>query len=229
LAGGASILGSASAVAAPQGQLMGVDASHYNGTPSWLDAMNDGVQFEFAKATEGQSLTDAQYARNRRRADALGLPFGAYHFARPDNSPNDAVLEADHFVDAAGLRGRHLLPVLDLEDAGTLGPRRLRDWTKAWLARVDSRIGVKAIIYTTPSFWTDRMGNSTWFASHGYRLWIAHWGVDSPTVPAGNWGGHGWTFWQYDNCGSVQGIDGCVDVDHYNGNDLNPQLIANNR
>jgi len=37
-----------------------------------------------------------------------------------------------------------------------------------------------------------------WLADAGYKtLWIAHWGVTSPTIPANNWGGHGWTFWQF--------------------------------
>src|SRR5204863_2526359 len=34
------------------------------------------------------------------------------------------------------------------------------------------------------------------------------------------WGGRGWTFWQYDDCGTVPGISGCVDLDRYHGSDL---------
>ena len=51
-------------------------------------------------------------------------------------------------------------------------------------------------------------------------LWVAHWGVRSPTVPANDWGGHGWTYWQWTDCWHVQGISGCVDGDRYNGTDL---------
>ncbi|MEA2674612.1 MAG: hypothetical protein QOI92_1804, partial [Chloroflexota bacterium] len=42
------------------------------------------------------------------------------------------------------------------------------------------------------------------------------------------WGGHGWTFWQYDDCGTVPGISGCVDVDRYNGIDLTPVTVGAN-
>ena len=48
--------------------------------------------------------------------------FGAYHFARPDGSANDAIEEADHFVDVAQLGQGDLLPVLDLERTGGLTP-----------------------------------------------------------------------------------------------------------
>jgi hypothetical protein len=67
------------------------------------------------------------------------------------------------------------------------------------------------------------MGDTTMFADQGYSvLWIAHWGTSSPTVPAGNWGGHGWTFWQYTSTGSTAGISGKVDLDRFNGSDLTP-------
>jgi GH25 family lysozyme M1 (1,4-beta-N-acetylmuramidase) len=209
--------------------LEGVDASHHNGTPDWAAAKADGVRFAIVKATEGQTFVDNQYTMNRASADSLGLPFTAYHFARPDSTANDAVLEANHFLDTAGLRRHHLLPVLDLESTGGLGPRALRRWVKAWLARVEQRLGVKAIIYTSPSFWVERMGNSRWFADNGYRLWVAHWGVSRPTVPAQNWGGRGWTLWQYSSCGSVEGFRGCVDLDRYAGTGIAPIRIKNNR
>jgi hypothetical protein len=71
------------------------------------------------------------------------------------------------------------------------------------------------------------MGNSHALADAGYKtLWVAHWGVSSPTVPANNWGGHGWTFWQYTSDGTVNGISGRVDLDRYNGTDLTPVAFS---
>jgi len=209
--------------------LMGVDASHHNGSPDWSAAQADGVRFAIVKATEGQTFVDGEYATNKSAAASLALPFGAYHFAQPDLTANDAVLEADLFVDTAQLGKSNLLPVLDLETANGLGPKKLTTWTKAWLARVQQRLGVKAIIYTSPAFWKDKMGNTRWFADNGYRLWVAHWGASQPSVPASNWGGRGWTLWQYDNCGSVGGFDGCVDLDRFDGGSLAALRIKNNR
>lgn len=212
-----------------QTYIEGIDVSHHNGQPAWDQVATDNVRFVIAKASESTAWRDEEYARNRSGADAQGLAFGAYHFARPDTAAGDAVAEADNFVDTAALKGRNLLPVLDLEVSGGLGRRKLVAWAKAWLGEVRARLGVKAIIYTSPSFWKDHMGNSRWFADHGYRLWIAHWGADQPRVPGSNWGGHGWTLWQYDNCGSVVGIEGCVDRNHYAGTGLGPLRIKNNR
>ena len=40
----------------------------------------------------------------------------------------------------------------------------LTTWVKAWLGRVYDRIGVRPLIYTSPSFWRNAMGDSRWFA-----------------------------------------------------------------
>ncbi len=73
------------------------------------------------------------------------------------------------------------------------------------------------MIYTSPNFWKTNMGDTTSFAAAGYRsLWVAHWTTaPSATVPAANWGGTGWTFWQYTSDGTVPGISGRVDLDRY--------------
>lgn len=82
------------------------------------------------------------------------------------------------------------------------------------------------MIYTSPSFWSTYMGDTRQFADAGYTvLWIAHWtSASQPTVPAQNWGGHGWTFWQYTDKGTVSGIKGSVDLDRYNGQALSSSL-----
>lgn len=211
------------------GMLTGIDVSHWQGYIRWSAVRDAGVRFVFAKASEGRTFVDSRYPRNRERADALGLRFGAYHFANPDRTYRDAIREADNFVATAKLEGRHLLPVLDLEVTGGLGRDALITWARKWVQRVESRLGVKPMIYTSPSFWKDRMGNTTWFAANGYRLWIAQWFVDSPQVPASNWNGRGWKVWQVSNCGRIPGIDGCVDIDLFNGLDFGPLLIKNNR
>ena len=222
----ASPLTASAALIESPGNLVGIDVSHWQGQVHWKSVQAAGVEFAFAKATEGQTFVDGQYARNHARTGALGIPFSAYHFARPDRSYRDAVREADHFVGTADLGARNLLPVLDLEVSGNLGPRALIRWTKAWLARVEARLGVKPMIYTSPSFWRDYVRDTRWFADNGYRVWIAHWDADEPAVPAANWGGDSWTVWQLSDCGSVPGIGGCVDVDLHRGTDIDRLTLA---
>ncbi len=172
-------------------------------------------------------MIDPTYATNRAQAKANGLYVGAYHFAQPGTAAGDAVAEADHFVDTAQPQSGELVPVLDLEQTGGLDTPTLKTWVKAFLQRVYDRTGIRAAIYVSPSFWSNKMGNTAWFAANGYPiLWIAHWTTAAaPTLPASNWGGYGWSFWQYTSSGTVAGISGRVDLDRYRSHDLTPALI----
>jgi len=212
---------------ATTGYLEGIDVSHWQGTIDWAKVAAAGKSFTFLKASEADDYADPSYATNRSSAQARGLWTGAYHFARPDSSAGDAVAEADHFAATIHLGRGDLVPALDLEQTGGLSVAALQAWTTTWLGEVTKKIGVRPMIYTSPAFWKASMGDSRTLADAGYKtLWVAHWGASSPVVPASNWGGHGWTFWQYSDCGAVPGLSGCVDLDRYRGVDLLPQAYS---
>ena len=181
----------------------------------------DGQWFFSMEFVEGTSFLDDKYAKNKAGAMGNGILFGAYHFARPGS--NDPVKEADWFVNNMGLQHGMMIPAMDLEVTGGLGVTALTNWTKAWLQRVADRTGVKPLIYTSPSFWRNNLNDTRWFADNGYSiLWVAHWGVTSPSVPGSNWGGHSWTFWQYTSDGTVPGISGRVDLNRYHFDSFAP-------
>ncbi len=209
------------------GYTEGIDISHWQGTINWTQVAAAGKRFAYMKASEDADYLDPTYTTNRAQAKANGLYVGAYHFARPGTAAGDAVAEADHFVDTALPARGELLPVLDLESSGGLTVTALQAWVKDFMARVYDRTGIRAAIYVSPSFWSKYMGNTGWFAANGYTtLWIAHWTTGpAPTLPASNWGGNGWTFWQYTSSGTVPGISGRVDLDRYRSGDFTPVLI----
>ncbi|HEX4460155.1 MAG TPA: GH25 family lysozyme [Polyangia bacterium] len=47
-----------------------------------------------------------------------------------------------------------------------------------------------------------------------WRLWVAHYGADCPSLPTG-W--KRWTFWQRANTGHIDGINAPVDLDDFAG------------
>jgi lysozyme len=207
--------------------LAGIDVSHWQETIDFSTVAASGVSFVIAKATEGRTFDDPMYATYKADALANGLAFTAYHFAKPDDTANDAIAEADHFVDVAQLGPGNLLPVLDLERTGGLSQTELAQWVLDWLGRVTERLRVRPMVYTSPNGWANRTGDTMAVADAGYtELWVAHWFVDSPTVPAANWGGNGWRLWQWTDCASVPGISGCVDADWHAGTSLDDVMIA---
>jgi GH25 family lysozyme M1 (1,4-beta-N-acetylmuramidase) len=208
----------------PTGRLEGIDVSKWQASIDFNQVRNSGRSFVIARASYG-GLTDEWYTTNKANARAAGLAFGAYHFAYPNLNPTDtlAIEEADTFVNQMGIVHGMLIPALDLENCNSsLGTSGMIHWVQVWLDRVYTRTGARAMIYTSPNFWATCMGDSRWFADNGYPiLWVAHWtSASAPTVPAQNWGGRSWTFWQYTSGGSVPGVSGNVDLDRFNGTSL---------
>jgi lysozyme len=209
----------------------GIDVSHWQGGISWTRVVSSSVTFTFAKATEGTTITDVTYPVNRTGATAVGISFGAYHFARPNGSGDaaivaDAIAEADYFLSVAQPQPGELPPVLDLETKGGLSAANLLTWTSAWLEQVYERTGIRALVYTSPNFWKTALGDTGTIALTGNPLWVAHWTKNAaPLVPAGNWGSQGWTFWQWSSTSHVPGISPRVDADRFHGPSLGAVAI----
>ncbi|MDQ6686035.1 MAG: hypothetical protein M3Z50_00240 [Actinomycetota bacterium] len=201
----------------------GVDTSNWQHSTSlnWTSVAHSGVKFAFLKATEGSFYSDPYLASDWTATAKNGIYHGAYHFARP--SVGSGVSQAEYFVSRLpqqNTRGT-LPPVLDLEATGGLSPSQLVTWTRQWLQEVAALTGRTPMIYVSPAFWVERLGNSTAF--HAYPLWIANYGVSSPQVPGG-W--PTWSFWQSTSSGRISGISGNVDRDVFNGSMAQLQRFA---
>jgi GH25 family lysozyme M1 (1,4-beta-N-acetylmuramidase) len=191
----------------------GIDVSHWQGPINWQKVAGAGKRFVFLKATDGQDYVDETFRTNRAGARAAGLMVGAYHFARPDDSAGDATKEARFFVKVADPKAGHLLPVLDIETNDGLNQQEMTDWAHRFVMEVEDLTGVMPFVYTSPYGWLERFGDSRRLARDGAPLWVAHWGVSSPTLPADDWDGRGWVVWQHSSTGHVAGIAGNVDMD----------------
>lgn len=214
----AAVLTSPAAVpASADPRVPGIDVSKYQGRIHWPAVASTRIRFVIMRATKGNRYRDGRYARNLAGATQHQLVVGAYHYAKPGLARWDARAEADHFLRVARVAAGDVVPVLDIEETGGLSPGRLRTWARVWLARVEARTGVRAMIYSGSHFWQGYMRNTTWFARHGHPLWVAHWYVGAPRVPGRHWGGKGFAVWQWSARGRIAGIRGDVDRDWLKG------------
>jgi len=197
----------------------GIDVSHHQGSVNWHRVAEAGVSFAFAKATEGNSFSDPGFAANWSGMKDAGIMRGAYHFFRPAR-PVDA--QVDNFVQAVGEIGESdLPPVLDLEEAPTPHGDEWEDVPSdqrvplivSWLDAVENKLGRRPLIYTRRGFVSLELPDPAPLASS--LLWIAHYTIKpTPDFPK-IWSK--WTFWQFSESGSVDGISGPVDLDRFNG------------
>ncbi len=155
----------------------GADVSHHQGTLDLPAAKKAGLQFLWHKATEGNTLKDAEYAGRRAAAAKAGVPFGAYHFARPD--VGDAAVEATFFVKTAQPKPGDLLPALDLETTEGLTLTQLKVWARTFAETVERLTGFDTALYCP------------WDLGLGLVRWVPRYNRDNrlPAVP--------WDIWQF--------------------------------
>lgn len=192
--------------------LKGVDVSHYQGKIDWTKLKGDQCYFAYAQATDGITFFDPMFAVNWPAMKANGIYRGAYHFFEPEDDP---VSQADSFLKAVGsLDANDLPPMLDLEKMiSTVDLSLYQSRVKKWLSYVEQKLGKKPIIYSNPSFANKYLNDSSFSE---YTLWIAEYDVESPKIPDA-WSSKGWTIWQYNSKGEVNGISGNVDMDKFKG------------
>lgn len=191
----------------------GCDISHYQGNINWVKVKSAGITFAIMKATEGTNFIDDTLERNITGAKENVLAVGIYHFCRASNAPQ-AAAEALHFCNVldsiGGIQTLDIPPILDIETAVAQTKSEITAICKTWLTIVEERYKVKPIIYCDPSFAEDYLDDSL----GEYPLWLACWSAGTPQDRCG-W--KQWTFLQYTDKGIIDGIDGSVDLDEYDG------------
>ena len=184
-------------------KIHGVDISHHqNGVIGWAALKAAGVKWMYHKATEGAGFRDSNYARRRAEAREVGMPFGAYHFARP--SVGDAQTEARFFISVAQPKPGDLRPVLDLETTEGLSMEQIRTWADTFCAEVERLTSVTPMVYT-PYTLSDALERKALF-------WVPRYNnTNTPPVRQ-------WDIWQFSN--GVYGVPnrvsglGNVDLNH---------------
>jgi lysozyme len=190
-----------------QSQATVIDVSHFQGSVNWAEVVAAGIVFAFAKATDGITYVDPEFATNWAAMKSAGLLRGAYHFFEPTD---DAESQANNFLSAVSLGSGDLPAVLDVEITGGVSSAELWSGVSTWLQAVQESTGKQPILYIAPDFWND---NSPDLALTSYPLWLADY-ASTPTLPDG-W--TTWKFWQHSETGTVSGVSGSVDLDLFNG------------
>lgn len=190
-------------------KVFGFDVSEYQGDIDWSKVKEGNedfaMKFVFVRATAGKNKTDKQFKDNWKQSGKKGFIRGAYHYYRPNEN---SIKQADNFIKTVSLKKGDLPPVLDIEKIPSKQSMdSLKAGLKRWLDRVEAHYGVKPVIYSGESFYTDFLKKEF----EGYTLWIANYSFFEEEIRKE------WHFWQFTDKATIEGIDGNVDVNIYNG------------
>ena len=193
----------------------GVDTSEYQGTVDFEALSGEGVEFVYAKATEGSAHVDGQFAATCVQAKGSSVALGAYHFFSFDSPGAD---QAASFIASAKATWddpsiRALRPAVDVEWYGDKekNPPEAEDVRRELRAFVDdvgAACGEKPLIYAGNDIYDRYLRGyfddcELWIACRKWPAWV-------------EWPQGGWTIWQYSDTGELAGASneaGHVDLD----------------
>lgn len=186
----------------------GVDISEHNGYVDFAKMKAAGVEFVMLRASWGHFVEDKLVRRNVKECLRVGMPYGFYHYSYADNDAN-AKVEATSFLALCRQLGGYTYPLdLDMEDAdhwkaknGVGDKQNLR--TIQIFKDVIEGAGEYLTLYMSKS-WFDRLRAQNQTLIDSIDAWLAHWGIDEPSMTCG--------MWQYSSDGVIDGSSARTDV-----------------
>ena len=191
----------------------GIDVSHHQGDIDWEKVRAEGVTFAFIRigyrgyGKEGKICPDTRALENIKEAQAQGIDVGVYFFSQAV-SEAEALEEADFVLSSLENIDLQLPVVYDpesiLDDEARTDNVTGEQFTKNTRVFCDTvrEAGYEPMIYS----------NMLWEAYEfdlaqlsDLDIWYADYEKE-PQTP------YHFTFWQYSNEGTIDGIEGAVDL-----------------
>ena len=186
--------------------LNGIDVSTYQGKVNW-ERVKQNIDFAILRCGFGSNIAaqdDNQFSRNLTECKRLGIPYAVYLYSY---ATTEAMIESEvaHTLRLIG-NNKPFCVFIDMEDGSTagLGKATLTAFAKKFCEAVKAK-GFKAGVYA----------NQNWFRNYidvkalrecGYVIWCAKYSTEEPKIDAD------FDIWQYSSSGSVDGIEGRVDM-----------------
>ena len=184
--------------------MKGIDVSVHNGKIDW-QKVKAGIDFAILRAGYGKlaKQRDDRFEENYAGAKAAGIPVGAYWYSYAMDE-DEARQEADVFLSVIAGKQFEFPVYFDLEEKKQfdLGKEKVSAIMRAFLERVEAA-GYFVGLYGSAS---SLMTHTADDIKSRYTIWLAHW-VDKTNYT----GAYG--IWQHSEKGSVDGINGNVDLD----------------
>lgn len=173
----------------------GVDISEFNGSVDFSTLKNAGVKYAIIRTGFGSDYPgqqDKRFEENVRKADAAGMPWGAYHYAYA-KTRQGGIDEAKHCLRL--LNGRKPLYGVwyDMEDNSTLGGDLLG--AAQGFCDTMEAAGLYAGVYASLNWWNNYL---TAPGFNQYDRWVAQY--YSECQYNGSYG-----IWQYTSTWSIGG------------------------
>ena len=185
----------------------GIDISRWNGIIDFKAVKASGVSFVIIRAggSNGGFYKDPMFETNYKCAKTVGLNVGAYYDTGKDFvSYSEGYRCAEHFLTL--LKGKSFeYPVYaDIETVATVHKSGATDAAISFCSRLEQKGAFAGIYASDISGYKDRLQLDR--LQDKFTLWVARYGKRPQYVRF-------YDIWQKSSTGSIEGIDGPVDID----------------
>lgn len=191
----------------------GIDVSQWQGKIDWEKVKADGIEFAIIKCGYGDDYADQDdpyWSYNVSECERLGIPYGVYIYSYALNTAQ-AVSEANHVLRLLQGHTPSYPVYFDMEDKTTLvvGNEMLGNIAKTFCDRISSA-GYKVGIYSSLDWLNNYLTSSVFqnIKNGTWSLWVAQWNATCDYTGT-------YDMWQCANTGTVDGINGDVDLDFW--------------
>lgn len=198
----------------PQIIARGIDVSRWQGEVDWESVAADDVNFVML-GTRSKGSVDPKFHQNVQEASEAGLKVGAYIYSLA-TTPDMAREEADFVLDLVKDYSISFPIAFDAEDSATMGtlpPDQVSEIINAFCDRIKDA-GYYPIVYAN-DYW---LSNKIDLSQMDYDIWVARYNAQHRYSDP--------IMWQITSTGSIEGINGNVDID-FLYQDLTPSLPCN--
>ena len=206
----------------------GIDVSQYQKNIDWQKVKADGIKYAIIRvgyrgSTQGTLNEDPYFRQNIQGALAAGIEVGVYIFSQA-TTKKEAVEEANYLLERIKDYNITFPVVLDYEF--TSGSGRLEEAklskekaTNVCLAFCETvqAAGYTPMVYANPDMLNNHLNPEN--ISDKYLIWLANY--TTATSYTGKY-----DYWQYSSDGTVDGIEGRVDMNFFYGTDIANATVA---
>lgn len=187
--------------------LPGIDISRWQGDVDFQAVADSGIQVVYIRSSYGFQGIDKRFRDNERGAREAGLHMGFYHYVTAQTI-EEARRQAAFFAQVVRETEPDCRLVMDFEVVREMSREDANAVAVTFLEEAQRLTGREMMVYSDAY-----NANHVFDASVArWPLWVAEYGPEEPTL-TGAW--RTWAGFQYTDRGSVPGIRGEVDRDHF--------------
>ena len=194
-----------------------IDVSAHQKDINWSQVKKSGiVDAVILRLGYGQGYMDKYFIQNKKELERLGIPYSVYLFSYAENK-EEALKESEFLVKAIKENKVHIYKdfsiFYDLEDweikstgenSYGISKDTYSDMITTFIENTEKNLCIQTRVYASKNYIETRFDPSV----QKYATWVAQW--NNKLTYKGNYEG-----WQYTDCLSVPGINGCVDASKF--------------